>query len=1012
MFAGKGRPAPRMTLARASIFVAIAVLAQASPLRAMDRPALEKEVVALFEQTPAEHSVDSEALRELRGLQRARMVRVLSLTFDDFDPAADQVSASFTVQLELRECRDNGWSEIRLRHYRAVFSTGQPPVLRSLTFLEDALAGQIASAAPRERESLLSANEALVHGELARALVRSALTLINSTGSDAAPPLVTLAETIARQHGDRAAASLVASMQSILARKLGQLDLSRRHANDALVLARELGDPDVLARACLSVARAAAALENHAEAEHAALLEARMVAERAVDPVLRIRAIEGLVVRALDLEDHVTARRLCDDLLRLSGEAGDTSSEITATSNLGSIYFQQGDFDLAMYYAIRARDLAEASQSWFTDFAAVTVAELHLARGSIEHADRLLKTITESPLADTGDSKARRHAMEAFAEIAIERGRTDEAECLLRAAAELKPTTSPHTASLLAVARKVLEDGDPRRALALALEQAAGWSIYPRAMAAALDVAGRACVKLGMERDAHSCFLEAVEFHEEAVRNTTGTQFQKVTSADGASPSYRELAALLVRRGASWEAFEYSERGRARSQENVRGSHDAGLTPTERENERALTNRLEALNLAVANSSGHEQASLLAELDGARLDLAAFQEKISARNPTASSSRHVAMRTVVARLAPHALYCEYVVAGDEVILFVVEPAAANPLTTYRIDIGKVALRGRVEEFLKLVSTADLAFRQPARTLFDLLLGPIAGRISRHREIVIAPDGVLWKLPFAALIDRSGRYVVERSAISYTPSLRLLTRTPERSGSSARLLAIGNPTLEFQAASQITSVYRGVSLAPLPDAEDEVLGLRDIYGAGRSRVFIRDAATEAAVTKNWPDYGVIHFATHGVLDDRHPMYSRLILAKSPGPEDDGFLEAWEIANARLRADLVVLSACDTAMGRETNAEGLIGMTWAFLQAGAKSVVSTQWKVDSESAARLMLTFHDRLQSSPRAATGNALREAQLRLMRDRKLDHPYYWAAFLVVTTSVIDAARPAISRAF
>jgi len=130
----------------------------------------------------------------------------------------------------------------------------------------------------------------------------------------------------------------------------------------------------------------------------------------------------------------------------------------------------------------------------------------------------------------------------------------------------------------------------------------------------------------------------------------------------------------------------------------------------------------------------------------------------------------------------------------------------------------------------------------------------------------------------------------------------------------------------------------------------------------------------------PNHAVLHFATHGIFDDVKPMYSRLLFAHAKGA--DGFLEAWEIANSRIDADLVVLSACDTALGRETNGEGLIGMTWAFFVAGARSVVSTQWKVHSESASQLMVTFHRHLHNPAAAGqTARALRHAQISLIRD-------------------------------
>jgi CHAT domain-containing protein len=138
----------------------------------------------------------------------------------------------------------------------------------------------------------------------------------------------------------------------------------------------------------------------------------------------------------------------------------------------------------------------------------------------------------------------------------------------------------------------------------------------------------------------------------------------------------------------------------------------------------------------------------------------------------------------------------------------------------------------------------------------------------------------------------------------------------------------------------------------------------------------------------------------VLDNRQPLYSYLILAKTTDDqENDGLLEAREIMNMDLHADLAVLSACETANGRISKGEGIIGMSWAFLMAGTRSMLVTQWKVHSASTSELMGAFYKALgvQNKPlKIKKAFALQEAVLKLMKNRQYRHPFYWAGFVMI----------------
>jgi CHAT domain-containing protein len=146
------------------------------------------------------------------------------------------------------------------------------------------------------------------------------------------------------------------------------------------------------------------------------------------------------------------------------------------------------------------------------------------------------------------------------------------------------------------------------------------------------------------------------------------------------------------------------------------------------------------------------------------------------------------------------------------------------------------------------------------------------------------------------------------------------------------------------------------------------------------------------------YTVLHLATHGVLDEASPLYSHLVLSRSPDGEEGGRLEAWEIMRMKLDADLVVLAACETGRGRIAPGEGMIGMMWALFAAGARSMVVSQFRVESRSATSLLVAFHTRVAGGGDSKAAQ-LRAAALTLLHNPKYGHPYYWSGFILVGDS-------------
>jgi CHAT domain-containing protein len=353
----------------------------------------------------------------------------------------------------------------------------------------------------------------------------------------------------------------------------------------------------------------------------------------------------------------------------------------------------------------------------------------------------------------------------------------------------------------------------------------------------------------------------------------------------------------------------------------------------------------------------------------------------------------------------HTALLEYVVTEKKAYLFVITKSAG--VQVYTLAIDRDELSKKIEGFRQRLAGRDLGFRAAAIGLYQLLLKPAEAQLRGKTNLVIAADDTLWDLPFQALMTGANRFLIEDAAIAYAPSLtalrEMMKRRKNRSANSASttLLALGNPLLGKETINRAAMTVRVGMLDPLPEAEREVNALKPLYGPSRSKVYIGEEAREDRVKSEAGQARILHFATHGVLNNASPMYSHLALA--PGrANEDGLLEAWELMQLDLKADLAVLSACETARGRIGAGEGMIGLSWAMFIAGVPSIVVSQWKVESAGTRDLMVNFHRALISQKPAlgktipSKTGALRQAALKLVKNPGTRHPFYWAGFVLI----------------
>ena len=584
---------------------------------------------------------------------------------------------------------------------------------------------------------------------------------------------------------------------------------------------------------------------------------------------------------------------------------------------------------------------------------------------------------------------------------------------------------------LRSIADVYYRQGDYRRAIeaserAIALSQELGQLTGRNE---AYTTMGRAMVALSDRERGEKAFSEAIRIVEERRRFTVGGARDEQRFFEGQIAPYQEMIKLLVARNRLAEALSFAERAKGRVLLDVlqqgRRALNKSMSATEQAEERTLLNALASLNAQLTRMRQQQTpdakrvTELEQQLQQARLAYEAFETSLYASHPELKLKRgeaRVITPAQAAELIPDATTAliEFVVTNERTYLFVLtqgeragQPEAA--LKVYPIEIKRGDLTGRVESFRHALSERDPAFMEPARRLYELLLAPAVAQLRGRDRLIIVPDDALWELPFQALRSASNRFLLEESALSYAPSLSVLYEMGKQRGlekdnraSGATLLAFGNPAFDEVAAERTKVALRGGARPlPLPEAEKEVKLLAEIYGQKLSRIYTGAEAREERAKAQAGDFKILHFATHGVLNNASPMYSHLLMSQGGEAGEDGLLEAWEIMKLELKADLVVLSACETARGRIGAGEGVIGLTWALFVAGSPATLVSQWKVDSLATKELMIDFHRNLRTlrgnaQSRSVKSEALRQAALKMMRSPNYSHPFHWASFVII----------------
>lgn len=558
-----------------------------------------------------------------------------------------------------------------------------------------------------------------------------------------------------------------------------------------------------------------------------------------------------------------------------------------------------------------------------------------------------------------------------------------------------------------------------------------------------LDVIWESYAGLGALWAARKRFEPAVENYKKAVAIIEDLRVQPLMREYSAGffeskiPVYEALVNLLYERQAAEpspegpaECLYYAEKAKARSflDDLRRARIDFGaLSEAEVEEQEVISRKISRLSAGLNDASLGAEArpDLQDKLRKAEDEFQAFIGTIQAKNPDYAEAVYREPRRlseIRARLLDKETgIVEYFAGGDNLYVFVV---TADDFFVRRLEAAesREALR-LTKDYIRLISSKEISCSDAApagRRLSTALLGTaVRDRLKGLKSLIIVPDGTLNYLPFETLpsdageaADGTGRtavhYLLEDYRISYAPSASTLVSIVERGRrpeAGADLLAVGDPlmrSLEGAAGGKkagediLLEYYRGrrFALQPLNFASAEMESIAGLVAAGSRKIVSRGEATEARVKAlDLAGYKILHFATHSLLDENAASRSALVLTRDGQSGEDGFLQAGEIYNIRLNADLVVLSACQTARGKLGKGEGIQGLARAFFCAGSKAVVASLWNINDRTTARFMKIFYSRLAQGKTAQ--EALRLAKLEMCRSAEC-RPYHWAAFVLI----------------
>jgi CHAT domain-containing protein len=738
------------------------------------------------------------------------------------------------------------------------------------------------------------------------------------------------------------------------------------------------------------------------------------------------KRLEGMALGSLGrvhrvLGDKQRAVEYFEAALVLKRQAKDKSAEAVSLANLGTIYSEMGLHQKAVEVSELALRLCEEAENMHL----AAIAKGHLATAWHEAGDnpKALACLEQMLAAclRSGDKKNEAAARYQTGHILFEMGDYQKAADSLRQAlvrwqevGHPRGEAATHFyLSRCALAQQKLTEADAEIELALGITE-------------------KQRVKFDQE-DMRSQYFSSVQIFYELkleVLHALSTE-----QPDQKYPDQKYIDAAL----------EISERARARSlldmlsqsSVDIRQGVSAELKSRELHNQTRLSSlQTQLLQLRQqAKPDARTVAALATEVRKADEEGVQIEREIRQQSPRYAELKYpTTLRADEIRglLDEQTALLEYSLGEKKSFLFVVTRDSVRSFVLPEAQI----IQQQVELLRRSIRQPGrrefAGFVKAANNLYEMLIAPAASLIASKQRLLISPDKHLYSIPFESLITKPGNtgfndsfrkvdYLIRHWSVGYLPSASILSslRQQRKEGTALssvssrearEFMAVADPIYQPQlltekgnepgrftqvALRSMDDSSSHLELPQLSESRKEALQIASLFGQRKSALLLSDKAREEDL-KNSPDLSTarrIHFATHGLISERQPQLSGLVLTLDNDPAEDGLLQMREIFNLKLNAELVVLSACETGLGKEMKGEGVIGLTRAFQYAGASNVVVSLWRVADRSTADLMIDFYRHMQSGLDKAP--ALRRAKLQMIEGGTFSHPYYWAAFVM-----------------
>ncbi len=758
--------------------------------------------------------------------------------------------------------------------------------------------------------------------------------------------------------------------------------------------------------------------------------------------------------------DPPSAKKVWNEARSLAVSLGETQWEARARGELGVIAFLQGDTSRAV--SLVGKALLSAMVSGDT---AAQIRYLDMLGDGFDTTERYTEALRFFDRAihiaeSTQDSPIPLMAYEGKAEALVALGRTWEAKQLLEhglAEARANRLQGHETEILRVLGRVALQNGD--RALATKyFEQAADLGtrleffrlvaedmfelaeLYAQSgeldkaedrLSVALDASRRVADRYFLPRDLKVMAELAVRRGDTARASRLYAQAEDVIDglsinvhdryyknalAGAQSDVYIEHFKLLAHGKNVAAAFGVIERVRGKV---IVANLQGGRKQTEDDSPQSAPLETELSDLQVKlmrSDDPRERTELLDKIAERERRLAFVRNEftLSRRELIEKTARLVDIQNI---LGADELLLEYVLAEPHSYCIAVLRSAS-------IILELAEGRRKIEELTATYRTEIEAKKNSPELeheLYSILLEPVP-EYARRRRLIVVPDGKLFLLPFESLRDQHGQYVLSSSVVSFTPAATLLHSlrvSRNKQMASLPFLGLGDVVYEAHASSgpkpnaahnRGASLLRELSdltsakLYNLPHTRDEVLSVGKIMGS-KAVLLLGQNATETSF-KSQPlgDFKILHLAVHAAPDEDDPDRAALVLGADPASHEDGLLQAREINDLRLNAELVTLSACSTGVGKLQGETGVRSLVEAFLVGGAKSVVASLWSVDDTYATTLMKHFYQHLAEGQDKAS--ALRQAKLDLLEQYgDQPPPFYWAGFTITGEAALPISK-------